>query len=312
MSEAPRPHLGVSHCLLGAPTRYDGGHRHQQWLTDKLARHVVLIPVCPEDEAGLGTPREPMHLQAAKGHRLRLIGNHSGRDFTAALSTLITRRIPQLAANQLDGFVLKARSPSCGLHSDVVGRPEAGSGLFARALSEAVPDLPMLDEESLSRADQREAFCIRLFAHARLRHFFSHDWRPGDLVKFHSREKMLLLAHDRPGYDQLGLLVAGAGAQPSDEIERAYRRLYMLTLAEPTSRGRHVNVLQHLAGHVRGRLPAAKTQGLQAAIEAYQQGDTNRQNVLHILRKLARESESPWVARQHYLAPCPDDLLLAE
>ena len=54
--------LGISRCLLGETVRFDGGHKRDAFLTDILGRYVEWVPVCPEVEAGLGTPREAMRL----------------------------------------------------------------------------------------------------------------------------------------------------------------------------------------------------------------------------------------------------------
>ncbi|HET9963342.1 MAG TPA: DUF523 domain-containing protein, partial [Nitrospiraceae bacterium] len=71
--------LGISRCLLGDEVRFDGGHKRDSFLTDLLARYVEWIPVCPEVEAGLGTPREAMRLVGDAGHP-RLITIKSGGD----------------------------------------------------------------------------------------------------------------------------------------------------------------------------------------------------------------------------------------
>jgi uncharacterized protein YbbK (DUF523 family) len=113
--DEPRLRLGVSACLLGAPVRFDAGHKRDTFLTERLAPFVDWVPVCPEEEAGLGTPREAMRL-VHEGGVERLIGVRSQRDFTEALADFAAARVPQLAALTLDGFVLKKDSPSCGLH----------------------------------------------------------------------------------------------------------------------------------------------------------------------------------------------------
>ncbi|OOG22701.1 hypothetical protein B1C78_14305 [Thioalkalivibrio denitrificans] len=309
MHSHPKPNLGLSHCLVGAPVRYDGGDRRDDWIVETLAPHVTLWPVCPEVEAGFGTPREPMHLEAGERGVIRLLGNDSGRDLTAALRTQVERRVPELAAAGLDGYILKARSPSCGLSVAVSGREGAAPGFYAAALVRKLPDLPVVEESGLADAAGREAFCIRLFARARLRRFFSSPWTAGGLSAFHAREKMLLLAQDRTRYDRLGRLVAGAGARPAGALARDYVAGFMAALALAGSIGNHVNVLQHLAGHFREGLEAARRTALHEAIEAYRNGALPRGRVLALLGDLADELELSWVREQSYLAPCPPELL---
>ena len=54
--------IGVSACLVGQPVRYDGGHKRDNFVADLLAIQARLVPVCPEVELGLGTPRETLRL----------------------------------------------------------------------------------------------------------------------------------------------------------------------------------------------------------------------------------------------------------
>lgn len=308
MEQQPRPRLGVSQCLLGARVRYDGGHRLEGFVADTLARHVELVPVCPEVEAGLGTPREPMHLvRTARGLRLR--GNHSATDHTAALQGLVDRRLAELTAAGLDGFILKSHSPSCGLAVAVEGSPDPAPGLFAAALTADMPGLVVVEEKVLATASGREDFCIRLFAHARLRDLLEQAWTPGMLAAFHTREKMLLLGQDRTLYDRLGRLVAGAGGRPRPELAREYRSIFLQALAKPATIGHHINVLQHLAGHFRQSLDGARRDMLHRTIDRYRTGAAPRGEVLALLRELADELDLAWVREQSYLAPCPEELL---
>src|SRR3954447_361261 len=112
---ADRPiRVGISACLLGQSVRYDGGHKRDAFLTDTFGRFVEWVPVCPEVEAGFGTPREAMRL-LRHDDEVRLITVKTERDVTAQLQTAIDRRIRTLAIEDLSGYVLKKNSPSCGL-----------------------------------------------------------------------------------------------------------------------------------------------------------------------------------------------------
>jgi len=170
-----RPRIGISACLLGEHVRYDGGDKRNAWLVDDLGPRVEWVPVCPEVEAGFGTPREPMKLvrTVTLGHPFRgattILGSTAmlttmrpRPDLTEALRTFSERRIEELAAAGLDGYVLKAGSPSCAIEStsDV-----AGPGLFAAALIWRMPELPVVDEQQLADPSLRRRFVDRVFAH---------------------------------------------------------------------------------------------------------------------------------------------------
>ena len=162
-----RPRIGVSACLLGERVRYDGRDKRDAWLVDVLGPRVEWVPVCPEVEAGLGTPREPMNLGRDATGRIVLMTDRVRDDLTAMMIGFSGRRVDELAAADLDGYVLKAGSPSCGLDVPVQG--DRDRGLFAAALTTAIPELPVADERELAEPASRERFVARVFAHHRQR-----------------------------------------------------------------------------------------------------------------------------------------------
>jgi uncharacterized protein YbbK (DUF523 family) len=174
-----RPRVGISRCLLGDEVRYDGGHKRDALLIATLGSFVEWVPVCPEVEAGMSTPREPIHLVAdaegvrASAARVRLLGIGSRTDWTETMTTFATMRVRALVEQHLDGYVLKADSPSCGLERVAVHRRDGvdaiGRGLFAEALATALPDLPIAEERSLSNRAVRDTFIGRIREHQRRR-----------------------------------------------------------------------------------------------------------------------------------------------
>jgi uncharacterized protein YbbK (DUF523 family) len=161
MSTDPRPRVGISRCLLGDEVRYDGGHRLEPTLIDELGVSVEWVPVCPEVEIGMGVPREPIHL-AADGRTMRLVGVHTGVEWTDRMQAWAQRRLEELRCLRLSGFVLKARSPSCGLRDVPIRNAGPGQGMFAAALMAAMPDLPVEDEERLRDAEVRARFLAHI------------------------------------------------------------------------------------------------------------------------------------------------------
>jgi len=168
-----KPRIGISACLLGQEVRYDGGHKRDAFLTEVLGFYVEWVPVCPEVELGLGTPRPPIRLER-HGGEIRLVMPSTGRDYTDAMRSFAERRAAELARFDLDGYILKKDSPSCGLErvevhhgSDVASQD--GRGLFAEALMARLPDPPVEEEGRLKDATLRESFVRRVFLHRHLR-----------------------------------------------------------------------------------------------------------------------------------------------
>jgi uncharacterized protein YbgA (DUF1722 family) len=265
-------------------------------------------------EAGFGTPRESMRLvQADNG--VRLLTVRSGRDVTSQLETYCERRVEELDAEHLSGYVLKKDSPSCGLERvkvyDGNGVPSrSGRGVFAAHLLNRHSGLPVEDEGRLADPRLRENFVERVFAYARLRELFRARWSVGGLVAFHTAHKMVLMAHSSAGYDRLGRLVANARAMSRTDVERDYRLGFMRALAAVATRRRHVNVLQHMAGHLTSRLDAASRTELCSAIEDYRRELVPLVVPITLLRHHVRACHVGYLAGQVYLDPHPKELML--
>lgn len=164
-----KPRIGISACLLGEKVRYDGGDKRNADLIGTLGPEVEWIAVCPEVEVGMGTPREPVHL-VRDGGALRMLTVTTAVDYTPRMTAWAERRIAELDRADLDGFILKSDSPSCGKESVKVssGRHPAerdGRGLFAAVLMDSMPLLPVADERTLEDAQGRDEFMRRVLAH---------------------------------------------------------------------------------------------------------------------------------------------------
>jgi uncharacterized protein YbgA (DUF1722 family)/uncharacterized protein YbbK (DUF523 family) len=314
--------IGISRCLLGEPVRWDGGHKRDAYLTDIFGPHVHWVPVCPEVESGLPVPRPTMRLEhspvggaLAKGMRVRLI-IRSGGDWTDEMVEWSADRVKTLASAELDGFVLKRDSPSCGLDRvKVYGGPggtgeRTGRGLFAEALVQALPRLPVEEEGRLSDAALRENFIERVFAHARLRALFTGRWTIADLVRFHTTHKLTLLAHRPSAYKALGLLVATAKGRVRAELREEYASGFMDALRALATPARHVNVLHHMLGHFRGRLDPPVRDALLQHIEEYRKGIVPLVVPLTLIHHYARLLGVTYLLGQSYLEPHPRELAL--
>lgn len=313
MKPPPRPVVGVSSCLLGAPVRYNGGHSRYRFLTDELDRHVNWLPVCPEAEIGLGVPRPTLRLRDSDGSD-RVVSTKDGVDHTDDLAGVADRHLKEL--RRLDGYVLKNKSPSCGLLSlpvfDEKGdrRRGTGRGAFAARLTALLPLLPVEEQGRLSDPVLREHFVERVFAHSRLRSLLEGAWRPRDLVEFHTRHKLQLMAHSPDGYRETGRIVARAGGGDREEIAAAYAEAFQRTLALRTTRGKHANVLQHIFGRVSPALDDTRRHDLLAGIEEYREGQSPLSLPVALLRHHCLAEDLGWAGGQTYLRPYPDALRL--
>ena len=316
----PRIRIGVSACLLGAKVRFDGQHKRDGFLVDELGPLVEWVPVCPEVEVGMGVPREAVRLVAAgaRAGQPRMLGLATGADWTARMNRLAATRARALARQELSGFVLKSKSPSCGMErvkifADVEARAPLharGTGLFAAALARALPNLPIEEEGRLQDPRLRENFVERVFAYARLRELWSGRWTLGRLVAFHTAHKMALLAHSTDGYRALGKLVAQGKALGRAPLRERYESGFMATLARPATPGRHANVLMHLLGHLKANLDAADKRELLGLIDEHRRGHLPLVVPLTLLAHHARRHANAYMLGQTYLTPRVEELRL--
>jgi uncharacterized protein YbbK (DUF523 family)/uncharacterized protein YbgA (DUF1722 family) len=304
--ESPRLRVGVSACLLGEPVRYDGGHKRHSFLTDALGKHVEWVPVCPEVEVGLGVPRPPMGLVRGTDGATRMVVLDTGEDLTARMRAYAAWRARGLASLELDGYVFKSKSPSCGLSGVPVATPgvEAdaeGRGLFAETLAEALPLVPMVDERRLGRASVREDFVERLLAAARWRDFARRPARAGDLVAVHAAHKYALLARSPWHYEQLGRLVSSAGRRRLDDLVTEYGVRFAAAYAVPATRARHTSALEHMTSFFTRALTDDERAELTTAIAEYRRGITRLADPLAVIRAHVHRLGVAYLAEQVYL-----------
>jgi uncharacterized protein YbgA (DUF1722 family)/uncharacterized protein YbbK (DUF523 family) len=299
---------------MGENVRFDGGHKRDPYLVETFGRYVEWVPVCPEVELGLGTPRETLRLVRINNDT-RLLMPKTGADHTEAMLAYAEGRLAELAKENLSGYILKKDSPSCGMERvrvfDAHGVPaKSGRGLFAETLLQHFPHLPVEEEGRLSDPRLRENFIERVFAYARLRLLFSAHWKVGELVAFHTRHKLLLMAHSPRAYQELGRLVAEARSVPRTEFRHRYEAEFLGALREMATTKRHANVLQHMAGYFSKQLDADSRQELQALIQDYRAGLVPLVVPLTLIRHYVRRYDVTYLRGQVYLEPHPKELML--
>ena len=308
--------LGISACLLGEPVRFDGGHRLDRFITDTLGQYVEFVPVCPETECGLGVPREAMRL-VGDPEAPRLMTVRTKVDLTDRMVTWARKRVEELEQEDLRGFIFKSKSPSSGMervkvyNEAVQGAPVTrGVGMFARIFMEHFPLLPVEEEGRLHDPVLRENFIERLFVLQRWRELLAARPHLGDLVAFHTRHKLLILAHSPDHYRELGRLVARAQEIPAQELYEHYQSRLMAGLRLKTTPKKNTNVLQHLMGYFKKDLTPDEKQELLEVIASYHQGHVPLLVPTTLINHYVRKYQQPYLKEQFYLHPHPVELQL--
>ena len=310
--------IGISSCLLGAQVRYDGGHKYNGFLVKTLGQFVEYLPVCPEVECGLPTPREAMRLVASAGEP-RLLAIESGHDFTEQMETWARSRLDKLEGEDLCGFIFKSKSPSSGMarvkvypgHSRGSGTPSHnGVGVFARMFMERFPLIPVEEDGRLEDPALRENFVEQIFVLMRFRDSLARERSMKELVDFHTRHKMLILSHSVKHYREMGRFVGTAATRQIEEVYREYEEQLLSALRLLPTPSKHANVLQHMAGYLRRVLSSAERQELAGIIEDFRVGSYPLIVPITLLNHYVRKYEEPYLASQVYLNPHPVELRL--
>lgn len=306
--------LGISQCLLGEPVRYDGGHKRDRFLVDVLGQHIEWVPICPEVEAGLGTPREPMHL-INDLESPRLVTIRSNQDHTQQISRNTKKRLRDLRSLNLMGYVFKKDSPSCGIRQVKVLTREGrrlgtGQGLFAKGFQRTFPLIPIEDEGQLQDQAWRENFIERVFGYYRWQSLHHGRVTRNAVIQFHHAQKYLLLAHSRRHYHMLSQLISKTTQYTPKQLADAYGPLVMQAFSVKTSVRKHLNVLQQLATHLKSPLSPKAFSDLQGVLHDYHQGLVPLSVPITLIRHYVQVLEVHALMDQVYLSSHPKELML--
>ncbi len=297
--------LGVSACLAGENTRYDGQTKREPVVVDILATRFELVPVCPEVEIGMPVPREAIDLVGDPANPA-LIGSESGTDWTLEMSEWCKTRSRELSRENLSGFVFKKRSPSCGLAGVPVIQPDGrcldiGRGFFAAAFTRAHPLVPVIEEDRLEDAELLSSFLEQVHARHRADSRFGGTWDADSARDFHRCERALLMAHSPERCHRLDRLVAGVEEYRPDAFRAQYLEMHAAAFAQPATHHGHLEVLQDLTSHLQGRLDLEDQRRFIQALEGYVTGSAPLTEPVDLLRELLTEHGVAEMLDQTYL-----------
>jgi uncharacterized protein YbgA (DUF1722 family)/uncharacterized protein YbbK (DUF523 family) len=306
--------LGISSCLLGNNVRYDGGHKLDRFLTDTLGKYVDYIPVCPEVECGLSIPRPSMRLEG-NPDAPRLIVTSTREDLTERMETWAKIRVAELEKEDLCGYIFKSDSPSSGMervkdYNEKSMPVKNGVGMFAAMFMKHFPLLPVEDEGRLHDPGLRENFIERIFALKRWRETLSMKNFKKSLIDFHTKHKLLILAHSTKHYQMMGKLVAAQKNFSAKDIQKQYQELLLEALKIKATPAKHVNVLQHMMGYFKEQLSVDEKKELLELINNYRDGYIPLIVPVTLISHYVRKYDEPYLSQQVYLNPHPSELQL--
>jgi uncharacterized protein YbgA (DUF1722 family)/uncharacterized protein YbbK (DUF523 family) len=306
-----KPRIVISKCLGFARCRWNGDVIPDD-LVERLKPFVEYITVCPEYEIGLGIPRDPIRVVFQK-NALHLMQLNTGRDVTGKMNDFAAAYTGSL--KDVDGFILKDRSPSCGIKEVKVYpglAPSASlkktSGFFARAVLERFPETAVESETRLTNFAIREHFLTRIFTVARFREMAACGFQMKDLVAFHAENKLLLMAYNQKELKVMGNIVANAKKNAPRQVFKDYRAVLDKALDKKPSAAAAINVLMHGLGYFSKDLKSQEKQFFLNTLEEYRREQAPLSVPVGILHSYAIRYDQAYISQQTFLAPFPREL----
>ena len=304
--------VGLSACLAGHAVRYNGGHKQSRLCLNILNNHFNFKTFCPEVAADFGTPRPAMRLIGNPESPILTFCNNDAVDLTAQLVSGFEHKLS--AMGYLDGYILMKNSPSCGLERVKVyqanGHPHStpGTGLFAQALKEKYPLMPMEEEGRLHDDVLYDNFVMRVYAHHNFRHEVLQKPSLLNLIEFHASYKYLLMAHNQQQAKKLGRTIASHQGITPEELITGYFEGFMKILSKPATRNNNTNTLMHILGYLKKSVPSIARQHILGAIYKYKDGITPLTTPLTLLKHYLEQHGSKYINAQRFLQPYPENI----
>lgn len=305
-----KPNIVISRCFVDA-VRYNGARISSSFM-NMLKNYVNFIPVCPEMEVGLGAPRMPVRL-VEKKDGVHMIQQKTERDVTDEMSEFASVFLSGL--KDIDGFVLKSMSPSCGIASvKIYGSMEKkpavrrNKGLFAEKVRERYSHLPVESEGRVMDPDIKENFLTAIFSLSELRNVKKHITSQGKLVEFHTGYKLLLMAFSQSRMRIMGKIAANHEKLPFTSVMESYVREFMEIFTRRANRKAHINVLQHAFGYFSPKITAGEKKNFLSLLQRYRNGDIPLNFLLEIVRVYIARTGDGYLIKQKYFNPYPEEL----
>ena len=304
--------IGISSCLLGHKVRFDSGHKQNSYINKTLSTYFDFVPFCPEVDIGLGIPREAIRLVLID-EQVHCVGSKTeGLDVTKQLKESAKQQ--QHWQQDLSGYILKKDSPSCGMQRVRLYKgtmpDRIGVGIYAQALMEKFPNLPVEEEGRLGDAILRENFIQRVFIYARWQKMIAKPFSFKALTEFHAQHKYIYMSHDQRLAKELGHWLAQSHHIENQQVLNEYLTNMMAILKIRATRKGHVNTLQHIQGYLKNTISAEDKAELVDIINQYREGLLPLIVPITLLRHHFRRFPNDYITDSYYMKPHPKELML--
>lgn len=306
-----KPRIFCSRCITFEHCRWNG-QIISSMVVDRLKPYVEYITTCPEKNIGLGVPRDPIRI-VKKNKELKLVQPSTEMDITNKMEEYTEEYLNNIS--DIDGFILKAKSPTCGIskvkiYSDqhTSSKFYMGKGFFGKKILEKFSGMPIIDEGRLYNQQLREDFFIRTFSFARFQEVLN-NYKIEKLIKFHASHKFILMAYNQKELKFLGNLVGKQNQLSEKELLNQYNKHLKKALSEIPRYKSHINVLYHLYGYFKGQINDDEKDFFLKKIAQYKDNIIPLSVCINLLRSWAIRFNEDYLLNQYYLKPFPEELM---
>lgn len=308
-----KPKVVLSKCINYEHCRFNGGIINDEFVK-LLEDYVDFVPLCPEAEIGLGVPRDALKLVLNDNKETRIIQTKTKIDFTDQLQTYAKNTLSKI--DSIDGFILKNRSPSCGINDakiypDVDNKIQVdkGPGIFGAYVMDNYSDLAVVNEGQLRNFNMREDFLINLFTIKRFKDV-KETKKLNQLIEFHANHKYLFMAYNEHVLRELGKITANTKGDSVDKIFDDYEKKLGEIFNKSSKYTTHINTLQHCFGYVSDELSAKEKDFFMKNIKKYRNGKIPLSVLLGIMESWILKYNVDYLENQYYFKPYPEDLMI--
>jgi len=306
-----KPRVVVSKCLEFAACRYNGAKIPDKFIR-QLEPFVSFKKVCPELAIGLGVPRDPIRILTYK-NEYRLVQPATGKDLTSKMK-IFTKKFSD-ALGEIDGFILKSRSPSCGIKDvkiksgrdgkTLVGK---GAGMFGGLIAERFPGLAVEDEGRLTNFRIREHFLTKIFLYADFREV-KKARKIQKLIGFQANNKLLLMAYNQKQLRILGKIVANHEKHNIDRVLSDYQNNLYHALNKSPRYTSNINALMHALGYFSKQLLSEEKSYFLKSLDKYRNEQLPLSALTGIIRAWIIKYKNDYLAGQTFFEPYPNELI---
>lgn len=315
MREYEKPNILLSGCIEHFHSRYDGSMIRDEFI-EKLKNHVNFITVCPEISIGLSTPRQSLRLVLRENGEESLVFSKTGEEFTEKMVEFSKKFLDSLVKDEMDGAVLKGRSPSCGVkdvkiyktHGKTSALSQKTKGLFADAVINMFNGLCIEDEGRLTNYNIRDNFLTNIYTHSYFRKVREKS-QLKYLIEFHSNNKYLLMAHSPNGVKVLGKIVANAENKNIINILKEYEDALLSTLSIVPRTSRNINMLLHLFGYFSKYLSSTEKAFFLDELQKYSDKKIPFSVPIALINSYVMRFENDYLLNQTIFEPFPEELI---